>query len=207
MGGRCTRGSSRRVSEGPGEGCAAVERRAAPRRGGRAPTPGLGAPELRARPPRGRRGNRSPGRSVGTCAPFPQRPGPPRASSRGARRPSEPRSGPSGSPCSRLFSRPPFGTRTRLIERRGGGGGTRARVHLGVRDTSRRRLPRLRPAPLARSAGAFRARPGSAGCRGTWNRGGPGRGPGGGAGRALGAGCRGRIPRGRARAVRMLVLA
>lgn len=62
--------------EGPGhsfivgEGCRAVEGRAAPRRGGR------GAPELRARPSRGPQGSRGPERSVGTRASLPRRPGP-----------------------------------------------------------------------------------------------------------------------------------
>lgn len=68
--------------EGPGhsfvvgEGCRAVEGRAAPRRGGRAQAAGRGAPEQRARPSRGPQGSRGPERSVGTRASLPRRPGP-----------------------------------------------------------------------------------------------------------------------------------
>lgn len=195
------------AAKAPGEGCRAAEDTAAPRRGGRAPTPGRGALEPRARPPRGRRGNRSPGRSVGTCAPFPAA----RITQGGTAplgtpvRP-ERLALPRGQPRSRLSSRPPFGARTRRTEWGGGGGGgpglgcTRGcGTPPGAR--CRDRDPPHLPAGLARSA-----RAGERGGSGYAEPRGAGEGPRG-TGRAPGAGCRGRIPRGRARAVRMLVLA
>lgn len=175
------------AAKAPGEGCRAAEDTAAPRRGGRAPTPGRGAPEPRARPPRGRRGNRSPGRSVGTCAPFPAA----RITQGGTAplgtpvRPAR-LALPRGQPRSRLSSRPPFGARTRRTEWGGGGGGAGARVHSGVRDASGRTLPRPRSAPFARGAGALRARRGTRGVRLRGTAGGRGGAPGGGAGAGSG---------------------
>lgn len=122
------------------------------------------------------------------CAPL----FPPRASPRGARRPSEPRSGPRGSPCPAASPAPAFPHDPRSGLGPGGqsgegeAGGAGARVHSGVRDASGRTLPRPRSAPFARGAGAFRARRGTRGVRLRGTAGGRGGAPGGGAGAGSG---------------------
>lgn len=136
---------------------------------------------------------------------------PPRASPRGARRPSEPRSGPRGSPCPAASPAPAFPHDPRSGLGPGGQSGEGRRGGPGLGCTRgcgtppgarcRDRDPPHLPAGLARSA-----RAGERGGSGYAEPRGAGEGPRG-AGRAPGAGCRGRIPRGRARAVRMLVLA
>lgn len=175
------------AAKAPGEGCRAAEDTAAPRRGGRAPTPGRGAPEPRARPPRGCGGTVVLDGAWGRAPLFP-----PRASPRGARRPSEPRSGPRGSPCPAASPAPAFPHDPRSGLGPGGqsgegeAGGAGARVHSGVRDASGRTLPRPRSAPFARGAGAFRARRGTRGVRLRGTAGGRGGAPGGGAGAGSG---------------------
>lgn len=137
-GGRCTHTPGKR-RRGPGAGSGkaapAVEGRAAPRRGSRAQAARRGAPEPRARPPRGGRGNRGPGRSVGTRASLPRRPGP-RARRPGRSAPPRnpgPRGalGPAPTIATDLSRDPSLGLDLAVMERRGGnpgGGGADRRL-------------------------------------------------------------------------------
>lgn len=212
VGGRCTRGSSGRVSEGPGGKAARRWRTALPRDAVVAPRlPVVGLPSCE-------RGHLGAGGVTAVLdgawgrAPLsPSGPGP-RAHHPGGR--GAPRNpGPAGEarPAPRPAPRPPVLTAPVWDSdqadragrgRRGGPGlgrtrgcGTPPGARCGVCDA-----PHL-PAGLARSA-----RAGGRGGSGYVESRGAGEGPRG-AGRALGAGCRGRSPRGRARAVRMPVLA